>query len=92
MPRSAVLGLVRPQARGRFHAQRASAGGLLITEGTVPALRGGGLAHMPGIWSDAQIAAWTKVRMPLFPSAASALADAWLPAGDRGGAREGQVR
>lgn len=45
-----------------YYAQRASTpGSLLITEATFIAERAGGEKHAPGIWSDAQIAAWRKV-------------------------------
>ncbi|KAJ7052272.1 hypothetical protein C8F01DRAFT_1090745 [Mycena amicta] len=44
-----------------YYEQRASAGGLVITEGTFPALSAAGLLNVPGIWSDEQIAAWKKV-------------------------------
>ena len=45
-----------------YYAQRASEPGtLLITEGTFIAPQAGGLPHIPGIWSDAQIAAWKEV-------------------------------
>ncbi|KAJ7481910.1 hypothetical protein FB451DRAFT_1444661 [Mycena latifolia] len=45
-----------------YYGQRASkAGTLLITEATLIAARAGGYAHVPGIWSPAQIAAWKKV-------------------------------
>lgn len=46
-----------------YYSQRASTPGtLLITEGTFIAARAGGSAHVPGIWSPAQIAAWKVVR------------------------------
>lgn len=45
-----------------YYAQRASVPGtLLITEGTFIAQRAGGYANVPGIWSDAQIAAWKNI-------------------------------
>ncbi|KAJ7471629.1 hypothetical protein B0H11DRAFT_2283026 [Mycena galericulata] len=41
--------------------QRASTPGtLLITSATFIAARAGGIAHVPGIWSEAQIAAWKE--------------------------------
>lgn len=42
------------------YAQRAG-GGLLITEGVGPAPSGTGYARIPGLYSEAQIAAWRKV-------------------------------
>lgn len=48
-----------------YYAQRASVPGtLLITEATFCAARGGGADHVPGIWSDEQIAGWKKVCIP----------------------------
>ena len=43
-----------------YYAQRASAG-LIITEGTSPSPNGLGYPRIPGIFSAAQIAAWTPV-------------------------------
>ena len=46
-----------------YYAQRGSVPGtLLITEGTFPAARAGGMNNIPGIWFEAQIAAWKPVR------------------------------
>ncbi|KAJ6541581.1 hypothetical protein B0H19DRAFT_1077412 [Mycena capillaripes] len=45
-----------------YYEQRAStAGSLLISEATLIAQRAGGARNTPGIWSDAQIAAWKAV-------------------------------
>ncbi|KZP19731.1 NADH:flavin oxidoreductase/NADH oxidase [Athelia psychrophila] len=45
-----------------YYSQRASVPGtLLISEGTVVSERGGGLVGAPGIYTEAQIAAWKKV-------------------------------
>ena len=45
-----------------YYGQRASTPGtLLITEATLIAPQAGGYDHVPGIWSDDQIAAWQKV-------------------------------
>jgi len=45
-----------------YYAQRAAVPGtLLITEATFISHRAGGYPNVPGIWSDAQIAAWRKV-------------------------------
>lgn len=46
-----------------YYAQRASTPGtLLITEATVIAPQAGGYKHVPGIWNEAQVAAWKRVR------------------------------
>lgn len=45
-----------------YYSQRASAPGtLLITEATIVSPHAGGYPNVPGIWSDAQIAAWREV-------------------------------
>ncbi|KAJ7760113.1 hypothetical protein DFH07DRAFT_816899 [Mycena maculata] len=45
-----------------YYAQRASTpGSLLISEATYIAPRAGGYKHVPGIWSNEQIAAWKKI-------------------------------
>lgn len=45
-----------------YYAQRASTPGtLLITEGTLITSRGGSYPNVPGIWNDAQIAAWKEI-------------------------------
>ncbi len=46
-----------------YYTQRASIPGtLLISEATFITGQAGGFHHVPGIWSDAQIAAWKSVR------------------------------
>ena len=44
-----------------YYSQRASSGGLLISEATPVSLNGYGYAHAPGIYSDTQIPGWKKV-------------------------------
>ncbi|KAJ7131360.1 FMN-linked oxidoreductase [Mycena epipterygia] len=45
-----------------YYEQRASVPGtLLITEATFIAARAGGYDHIPGIWSEEQIAAWKQI-------------------------------
>ncbi|WVQ85654.1 hypothetical protein IAT38_007820 [Cryptococcus sp. DSM 104549] len=44
-----------------YYAQRASDGGLLISEGTVIAPEAGGYDYVPGIWSSEQVEAWKPV-------------------------------
>jgi NADPH2 dehydrogenase len=45
-----------------YYAQRATVEGtLVISEATFIAPRAGGFNNVPGIWSDAQIAAWKQV-------------------------------
>lgn len=45
-----------------YYAQRASVPGtLIISEGTFISARAGGMGHVPGIWSEAQIAQWKTI-------------------------------
>ena len=50
-----------------YYKQRASVSGtLLITEATLIAPQAVGYRNMPGIWSDAQVAAWKPVSLHCF--------------------------
>ena len=44
-----------------YYRQRASDGGLIISEATNISMESCGFHHAPGIWSDAQVAGWRKV-------------------------------
>src|SRR6201988_5352213 len=44
-----------------YYTQRASEGGLIISEATPVSTRGNGYAGAPGIYSDGQIAGWQRV-------------------------------
>jgi N-ethylmaleimide reductase len=44
-----------------YYTQRASKGGLIISEATPVSIRGYGYAGAPGIYSDSQIAGWRRV-------------------------------
>src|ERR1700752_3262948 len=44
-----------------YYTQRASEGGLIISEATPVSIRGFGYAGAPGIYSDTQIAGWRRV-------------------------------
>ena len=45
----------------KYYCQRASEGGLIVTEATPVSRQGYGYAAAPGIYSDAQIAGWRRV-------------------------------
>jgi N-ethylmaleimide reductase len=45
----------------QYYSQRASDGGLIISEATPVSIRGYGYAGAPGIYSDTQIAGWRRV-------------------------------
>ncbi len=44
-----------------YYSQRASEGGLIISEATTVAITGRGYLGAPGIYSDAQVAGWRKI-------------------------------
>jgi NADPH2 dehydrogenase len=44
-----------------YYRQRASPGGLMISEATFVAEEAGGFAGAPGIWSQEQVAQWKEV-------------------------------
>ena len=45
-----------------YYAQRASTPGtLLVSEGTFISPQGSGLAHVPGLWTQPQLAAWRRI-------------------------------
>lgn len=60
LTRSRAVGNVPNDLMAEYYGQRASAG-LIITEGTSPSPNGLGYARIPGIFSDAQVAAWKKI-------------------------------
>ncbi len=45
----------------KYYTQRASEGGLIVSEATPVSIRGNGYAGAPGIYSDTQIAGWRRV-------------------------------
>ena len=59
LTRSRATGNVPNDLMVEYYSQRASAG-LIITEGTSPSPNGLGYPRVPGIFSDAQVAAWKK--------------------------------
>jgi N-ethylmaleimide reductase len=60
MTRSRATGNVPNDLVVKYYADRADAG-LIITEGASPSPNGLGYARIPGMYSEAQIAAWKKV-------------------------------
>jgi 2,4-dienoyl-CoA reductase-like NADH-dependent reductase (Old Yellow Enzyme family) len=46
---------------GQYYEQRASDGGLLISEGTLISPMAGSYPNVPGIWTEEQVAAWKKI-------------------------------
>ncbi len=45
----------------KYYTQRASDGGLIVSEASPVSIRGNGYAGAPGIYSDSQIAGWRRV-------------------------------
>ncbi|PWY91204.1 NADH:flavin oxidoreductase/NADH oxidase family protein [Aspergillus heteromorphus CBS 117.55] len=50
-----------PMVADHYEQRAAVPGTLLISEGTLVSPRAGSYRHVPGIWSEAQIAGWRKV-------------------------------
>ncbi len=44
-----------------YYAQRASEGGLIVSEGTSISIAGGGWFGAPGLYSDEQVAGWRRI-------------------------------
>jgi N-ethylmaleimide reductase len=44
-----------------YYSQRASDGGLIVSEGTSISIAGGGWFGAPGLYSDAQVAGWRRI-------------------------------
>ncbi|KAH9858653.1 NADH:flavin oxidoreductase/NADH oxidase [Lenzites betulinus] len=62
----------------KYYEQRASvAGTLLITEGTLISPQAGGIMHVPGIWSAAQIAAWKRITDAVHAKGSSIYLQLW---------------
>src|SRR5258705_6031476 len=59
--RSKVPGDMPGELMAEYYGQRASEGGLIITEGTVVSRGGRGYLGAPGIYCDEQVAAWRNV-------------------------------
>jgi N-ethylmaleimide reductase len=59
--RSKVPGDVPVNLMAEYYAQRASQGGLIITEGATVSIGGRGYLGAPGIYSEEQITGWQKV-------------------------------
>ncbi|KAH7290225.1 hypothetical protein KP509_30G037300 [Ceratopteris richardii] len=59
--RCRAINYVPQPAHCEFYSERATEGGLLITEAVAVSQAGIGFPHSPGIWSDEQVEAWRKV-------------------------------
>ncbi|XP_076890632.1 artemisinic aldehyde Delta(11(13)) reductase-like [Bidens hawaiensis] len=61
MTRCRALNSIPNEALVEYYRQRATAGGFLITEGTMISPTAAGFPHVPGIFNREQIKAWKKV-------------------------------
>ncbi|KAI3789984.1 hypothetical protein L2E82_02793 [Cichorium intybus] len=61
MTRCRALNSIPNQALVEYYKQRATAGGFLITEGTMISPTSAGFPHVPGIFNKEQVDAWRKV-------------------------------
>jgi len=57
----AESGAIPSDLMAEYYAQRASEGGLIISEATIAAPNGNGYLGAPGLYDDKQIAGWKKV-------------------------------
>src|SRR6201981_2096909 len=60
-----------------YYTQRASKGGLIISEATPVSIRGYGYAGAPGIYSDSQIAGWRRVNDAVHPEGGRIFMQLW---------------
>lgn len=56
---------VPDELMAEYYGQRASYGGLLITEGITPSPEGGAMPGVPGMWLKEQAEGWKRVRLTL---------------------------
>ena len=59
-----------------YYAQRATAG-LIVSEGTTISPEGQGYLFVPGIWSDEQVAGWSKVTQAVHGKGSKIFAQLW---------------
>nr|2HS8_A Chain A, 12-oxophytodienoate reductase 3 [Solanum lycopersicum]2HS8_B Chain B, 12-oxophytodienoate reductase 3 [Solanum lycopersicum] len=61
MTRCRALNNIPQAALGEYYEQRATAGGFLITEGTMISPTSAGFPHVPGIFTKEQVREWKKI-------------------------------
>ncbi|XP_015889272.3 12-oxophytodienoate reductase 3 isoform X1 [Ziziphus jujuba] len=61
MTRSRAVNEIPFEAHALYYSQRATPGGLLISEGTSPSNTASGYPRVPGIYTEEQVEAWKKV-------------------------------
>lgn len=69
-------GVVNANAK-EYYSERATPGGLLISEGLLPHLRGAGYPKTPGIYSTEQVEAWKPITAAVRAKGAVFFAQLW---------------
>jgi len=77
LTRNRAPGALPTALMGRYYVQRASAG-LIITEATAISHQGQGYIDVPGIWSEAQVAAWKKITDAVHAAGSKIVVQLWL--------------
>ncbi|KAH7292953.1 hypothetical protein KP509_28G005000 [Ceratopteris richardii] len=75
--RCRALGYCPQEAHVAYYEQRASKGGLLITEAVSVSQEGIGFPHSPGIWSDEQVKKWQRVARAVHGKGAYIFCQLW---------------
>jgi 2,4-dienoyl-CoA reductase-like NADH-dependent reductase (Old Yellow Enzyme family) len=68
---------VPAQAAIEYYSERATSGGLLISEGVVVGLRGRGFPNTPGLWTEEQVDAWKPITAAVKRKGAFFFAQLW---------------
>ncbi|HXN10190.1 MAG TPA: alkene reductase [Steroidobacteraceae bacterium] len=71
MTRSRASGNLPNELMAQYYGQRSSVG-LVITEGTSPSPNGVGYARIPGVYSAAQVAGWSRIATAIHAGGAKA--------------------
>lgn len=74
--RASDAGVINASA-AEYYAERATSGGLLISEGVVVAPRARGFPNTPGLYTSEQVAAWRAVTRAVHDKAAIFFAQIW---------------
>ncbi|KAK9806581.1 hypothetical protein WJX73_004673 [Symbiochloris irregularis] len=77
LTRQRAIDNVPQPAAATYYAQRATKGGLMISEATVVSAEGRGYAHTPGIWSKEQVEAWKPIIKAVHDKGAVFLCQLW---------------
>lgn len=71
-----IAGAIPPASAPLYYAQRAGAG-LIVSEGTCISPTAAGAQDVPGIWSDAQVAAWSTVTEAVHEAGGTIVCQLW---------------